>query len=516
MRYSITSNIAKQFNTVSRPVITPSHFFQYDCQPLWIWYDLFGDPQHKQPMSDFALKLLEDGVIHEKQIIRDLAATEITDMDPTKAAEATRLLMQQGEPLIYQGAIETTINGICYRGRPDLLERVEGSSIFGPWQYRPIDIKSSGSIKPLQRYQLIIYGWILDQLLDQTTEEAFIINGNGERLPVDLTNSKDQQKTAELCENVASTMQGRRPTITVTSKAKDSPWFKQMLKEAVQQDDISLIYKLDVRAVAKLRELQIETIPQLVETDLKSLPPIPYASSKRLERAQIQARSLIENRPIWISTPDLKQNIQLQLFFDIEGDPWQGVEYLFGFWVVGDPEQTLVTPETSYRSSEEDPGKYFLYFLAESPADEATLWKDFLKWTKTLPKDFVVYHYANYERSHLNRLAEKYGDSDTSQRFIDRLVDLEKTVQDSVVLPLYFYSIKDIAKSDFLGFKWRHEKAGGGQSIFWYEEWLETGNRDILNDIVNYNEDDVRATEHLYLWLLHQGNTHQQHKVLSS
>lgn len=81
------------------------------------------------------------------------------------------------------------------------------------------------------------------------------------------------------------------------------------------------------------------------------------------------------------------------------------------------------------------------------------------------------------------------------------MVDLEKVVQKSVILPLYFYSIKDIAKSRFLNFKWRHEKAGGSQSVFWYDEWLETGNREILDDIINYNEDDVRTTEHLYLWL---------------
>ena len=81
------------------------------------------------------------------------------------------------------------------------------------------------------------------------------------------------------------------------------------------------------------------------------------------------------------------------------------------------------------------------------------------------------------------------------------MLDLEKVVQKLVIFPLHFYSIKDIAKSEFLGFKWRHEEAGGSQSIFWYEEWLEIGNSEILDDIINYNEDDVRATEHLHLWL---------------
>lgn len=76
----------------------------------------------------------------------------------------------------------------------------------------------------------------------------------------------------------------------------------------------------------------------------------------------------------------------------------------------------------------------------------------------------------------------------------------------TILLQIKCYSIKNIAKSEFLRFKWRHEKAEGSQSIFWYEEWLEIGNPKILDDIINYNENDVRATEHLYLWLKNQRN----------
>jgi predicted RecB family nuclease len=73
-------------------------------------------------------------------------------------------------------------------------------------------------------------------------------------------------------------------------------------------------------------------------------------------------------------------------------------------------------------------------------------------------------------------------------------------IQEAVIFPVYFYSIKDLAKH--LKYKWRHEKAGGAQSIFWYEKWLETEDRKVLRDIVNYNEDDVRATEFLHNWLV--------------
>ena len=119
-----------------------------------------------------------------------------------------------------------------------------------------------------------------------------------------------------------------------------------------------------------------------------------------------------------------------------------------------------------------------------------------------LPKEYVVYHYANYEKVHLKSLAEEYGGSTSLDSFQAKLVDLQKVIEKAIIFPLYFYSIKDIAKSSFLNFSWRHEKAGGAQSMFWYEQWLETGNKEILDDIINYNEDDVRATESLFLWIL--------------
>ncbi len=487
------------------PVITPSHLFQYATQPLWIWYDLFGDASCKEPISDFAMKLLEDGVTHEEQIIQDMPIKTVSDTDPGTAAQTTLELMKRGEPLIYQGSINAEINCITYRGRPDLLERIKGTSNLGDWRYRPIDIKSSGSVKPLQRCQLIIYGWILDAILGTDTDTGEIINREGKHLPVDLTTPKDQAKVAQMCSAIAEIMKGKRPPINVSSGAKNSPWYKEMLREAISIQDISLIYKLDGRSIATLHETGISTVPQLLNADIQALPPIPFAPAERLRRAQLQAQSLVENRLIWLDTPDLGPDADLMLYFDIEGDPWKKVEYLFGFWVVGDPDKKLVSPTIQHRTFEETPDKYFVYFLAESPSDEEKLWRDFLKWIDTLPVSYQVVHYADYERSHLNSLATKYGDSEARQKFMDRLVDLEKVVQKSVILPLYFYSIKDIAKSDFLGFKWRHEKAGGGQSIFWYEEWLETGNREVLDDIINYNEDDVRATENLYLWLLNQG-----------
>lgn len=38
-------------------------------------------------------------------------------------------------------------------------------------------------------------------------------------------------------------------------------------------------------------------------------------------------------------------------------------------------------------------------------------------------------------------------------------------------------------------------------SIVWYDEWIRTGNRELLDRIIQYNEDDVCATYHVKKWL---------------
>lgn len=139
--------------------------------------------------------------------------------------------------------------------------------------------------------------------------------------------------------------------------------------------------------------------------------------------------------------------------------------------------------------------------MADRPEDEKAMWDAFANWVTLLPAEYTVYHYANYEKTHLEKLSELYSDSPHLQRFQDNLVDLQQVIEKSIIFPLHFYSIKDIAKSPFLNFKWRHQKAGGGQSVFWYDQWLTTGDKLIMDDIINYIEDDVRATERLYEYI---------------
>jgi uncharacterized protein len=143
----------------------------------------------------------------------------------------------------------------------------------------------------------------------------------------------------------------------------------------------------------------------------------------------------------------------------------------------------------------------FLCFLANRPEDEKTMWDAFANWVKLLPEKYTVFHDANYEKTHLEKISQLHGDSPHLHRFQNNFVD-------HISPPFLFH--QRYRQSSFLNFKWRHQKAGGGQSVFWYDQWLATSDKSIMDNIINYNEDDVRATERLYTYILElrQANQH--------
>lgn len=46
----------------------------------------------------------------------------------------------------------------------------------------------------------------------------------------------------------------------------------------------------------------------------------------------------------------------------------------------------------------------------------------------------------------------------------------------------------------YLGFRWRDAHPSGAASIQWFDEWVNTGSPEIKQRILDYNEDDCRAT----------------------
>lgn len=460
-------------------IISPFLFIQHSMCPAWTWHEIYTDPNLKGELPELATKLMEQGVLYEAEYIKDLDVEEVKEIDPKKAKEITLDLMQQGVKIIYQGMIEAKIGDDIWRGRPDLLERRPGKSKLGNWLYVPVDIKSSTKIKTDHEYQLAFYAKVLQEIQGVLPNESAIINKTKDRINFDI-NDDVISKMITRVNLILDIMHGKKPSLHLRGNCKQTPWGHMCLKDCKDKNDIALIYNVRDVTLNKLREEGIETVAEVSKLDINN--PQFKITPATWQRIILQAQSLEEDKLIWLRKPDHIPTADYKIYFDIEGDPLLGLEYMFGFWLGNEVK--------------------FKYFLAEKPDEEETMWKEFLIWLKKLPKEYMVYHYANYEKAVIKRMEEKYGGSKELDIFKERLVDLFKIVKETVIFPLYFYSVKDLAKSRFVNYKWRHQKAGGAQSIFWYEKWLETGDRKVLQDIIDYNEDDVVATEYLYKWLI--------------
>jgi len=183
---------------------------------------------------------------------------------------------------------------------------------------------------------------------------------------------------------------------------------------------------------------------------------------------------------IQIGTPHLPEAGDPELFFDVESVPMEGLFYLMGLLVRRGKRMT------------------FEYDLARQPEDEAAMWVSFLQRVDCIQG--WVYHYGWYERTAVKTLMDRYGQDPRGQMLLDRMIDLQRVLRDSVVLPLRGYSLKDIAP--WLGFEWSGETRHADDSILEYLRWLQTGRQKHLDHIVHYNEDDVRATVTVRDWLL--------------
>jgi uncharacterized protein len=276
---------------------------------------------------------------------------------------------------------------------------------------------------------------------------------------------------------------GERPPMVLRKACMDtSPWGQACKAQAIAANDIALLYNVDVKKLAALRDLGIRTVDDAARLDVASLAgAAPGLTEHGLEVMKFQARSLID-QTVFIKEGSSFPESNFEIYFDIESDQPNDADYLFGFLI---------------RDGKKKP--YYKPFVAEKPEDESKMWKEFLNWLETLPDDYVVYHYAPYEVTRIKLLTDRHGGSPALATFSERMIDLKPMVTKRVTFPLYFYGLKYMCK--FLGFTWTGDLQSGGESIDWYERWCETGDRKILDSIIQYNQDDVNATAFLKDWM---------------
>ena len=465
---------------LKKQYLTAEHFYKFFQCPHWIWYDIYGDQTKKGPTPPLMDMIYRGGLKHEKEVIKSRQFEEIKPemfRDLDEAFLATVELMKQGKN-IYHGVLMDK----HWVGMPDLLEARPGKSKLGDHYYVVYDIKSGRQIRDEYKFQLTFYSLILEQIQGVLPVEAYIINADGEERSFLVEDFLDYfHLTRQTIEKV---LDGEKPPPFLKSGCKHSPWYSLCLDDTVGCNDISLVYRLSQADQKRFYDLGIKTVEDLAHADLNQLSSqlLDWQFDKLLKFYN-QAQVLVSSQPKFLKKTDFPK-VENEIYFDVESDPTDGIDYLFGILI----KKNSAKGEPEYK-----------YMLAKNKEDEGRMWKEFLDFLETL-ENFAIYHYAYYEKEVFRRLASTYGVSaELEDKFRNNSIDLHLAVMNSVILPLYFYGLKDIAK--YLGFKWTSENAGGAESVVWYNEWMEKKDKKILDKIIQYNKDDVLATLYVKEWL---------------
>jgi len=453
-------------------MITEKSFYQYLKCPSWIASDA------KAGHLDDKLKdrLQQDGLLPhvERELLRGRTVVEIALDDPEEGFARTLEEMKKGTPTIYAGVLLHD----RYVARPDILERVEGKSKFGDYYYIACDIKRSRRLKEEYCLQGCFYADILGLVQGTKPTQGYVMHSNGEIESYLLAEFEIKYRIT--LDSIERILEGTEEPHFLTSDCKQSPWFHVCKKDALECDGISRLNRVWRSEAKELEAAGFKTVTALagMHRDLVA-SKVPGISPDRLQFLHLQAKALVENRHIAVGHIDLPDS-DIVLIVDIEGDPLRDLYYLFGV--------LEVRPEgTRYHS-----------FLAKKPEEEERAWNEFIAYIR----GFIgvpIYHYGWSEQEMFKVLGERYGtEKEVLAMLEEQGVDLLVRLREAVIFPLSFYSLKDLAQ--YLGFRWRHDDASGLNSVLWYEEWLKDQKDEMMQDIVDYNEDDVRATLVLKEW----------------
>jgi predicted RecB family nuclease len=473
------------------PQLTSDHFYKFFQCPHWIWYDIYGDTTKRKEMSPL-LEIIYKGkmrdaasILQEHKKFEEIKPELYKDLE--EAFLATLELMKQGKN-IYHGVLMSNE----WVGMPDLLEARPGKSELGDWYYVAYDAQQSLDLRDEYKFPLVFYSLILEQLQGVKPTDAYVIDPQGNERAFKIADFADQFHLTK--EQIQKILNGEKPAPFLKSSCKRTPWYSLCLEGAQECSDVSLIHRLSQSDQRQLYNLGIKTVQDMANINLDdlraSLEDWPF---DKLVRFQNQAKVLISGQPMILRKSEFPE-VRHEIYFDIESDPTRDIDYLLGVLI-----KDTKTETTEYKS-----------FMAKEKSEEKQMWQNFLDFLVTL-EDFIIYHYAYYETQVFQRMVLRYGaPQQLINKFNENTIDLHGRFIDAVILPLYFYTLKDIAH--FLGYTWDDPHAGGAESVVWYNEWLKTQDQAILKKLLRYNEDDVRATALVKEWLTKQKPTKGKEK----
>lgn len=473
--------------------MTAELLLQYQRCKRRPFLDTHGDRSQRDTPSEFLLRLQQDKFIHKQNALaqQNYQQPDYHRGDWEAGAIATLELMQQGVERISQAVLLTNCLEYTLLSHPDLLIKQPGNSLFGDWLYIPAQIELGK--RPKLEYQIIAAynAHVLGQIQGIQPKTAWLFLRRSEVYTVDVAKWNPQmQRSLDQCLEILESEFA--PEVFISrQRCNLCRWYSQCYAIAKSQQHLSLIPGVTPNRYTQLQALNLLTLESLTQVNPSQLESLPGFDRQVAQKLVLQAQAVFENRPILLDTTDSDCTgkmpmplAHIELYFDIEAEPDLNLDYLLGVLVVNRQTNTQT----------------FHKFLAETPAQEAEIWQQFLDLVAQYPTA-PIYHFCAYEVDTVKRLGKLYQTPRQQVKaLLERFVDVYEQITQTVALPVENYTLKSIAR--WLGFEWRNPQANGSHCIYWYDQWLATGDRTLLDAIAHYNEDDCYATRHVKDWLV--------------
>jgi uncharacterized protein len=437
---------------------------------------------------------------HEARYLADLRAqgrcvVEIAfDHDWDAAARTTEEAIRAGEAdVIYQACL---VDGDWW-GFADFLERQPDGT------YEVVDTKLARHAKPTHIFQLCFYTSVLARIQVHTPAKMHLVLGDGRRETFRYTDFDAYYR--RIRDRFLDFVRGPPETYPYpVEHCAVCDWRERCQKQWADDDHLVAVANIRRNQIERLARSGITTLEHLGEAAAEPRPAkIAEATFETLRRQaalQLHHRRTQEHKVDQLPLQEKRGFALLpppddgDVYFDIEGDPFYSpngsLEYLFGI---------------AYTDGGEH---HYEAFWARDESEEQRAFEQLVDWIgerRRAHPDLHVYHYANYERSALQRLMQKHGTREDEVDDLLRshaLVDLFQVVRQALRISVPSYSLKSIEE---LFFPPREtDVLGGDESTVVFERWLESGDDALLEQIERYNEDDCRSTLALHAWLLGQ------------
>ena len=397
--------------------------------------------------------------------------------------------------------------GEVLEAHPPLLQRVGGTSRWGPFAYQPVLARQGRRMTREHQLPLALSAMLLEQEQQGPVPEMLVLGGT-RRLERDRVSHSAglRKQLGDALRKLRSDLQRSEPPDLAADRRKCTLccWRGACNAVAAAEGHLSEVSGIGAKRREMLLQLGVHGLDDLATADPGALASSmeqfgeQHGEVARTLVAQARCQQTGQAERVG-SGPALSELATAPglLLYDIESDPDARHDFLHGFWCL---------PRRSDGVLDPDAARYHPLFVLPEQG-ESRCWQRIDRYLRRYD-GWPVLHYGETEALALRRMAERQGASQQLQiRLKKRLVDVHDRVRRHWRLPLNSYGLKTVAA--WQGFRWSQHGVDGAHALLWWRHWQGEG-RDrrgsihSLRWIFTYNRDDCRATWAVADWLLRQ------------